>query len=177
MAARSRAELAFDIYCSLGPGRSLRAVRDLLAAGSTPLGSKRAPSLRTLENWSGRHGWQKRLADLEQQDRVLADQQNVRALREHRERQRRDALLLQELGRRWLEEKAGAQVKAAEALRALDSGYRLEALALGKASDRLAVEASDDRFKKITDDELELVIKLARESADSGIGRAGETPP
>lgn len=163
--ATGRAEAAFEAYVDLGPGRSLallaRTLRDR---------QRRAPSLRTLENWSARFGWQARLADLERKAREQAECEHIEWVRQHRERLRQEGLVLQQRGLEWLKDKHASAVSAAEGIRAIEAGFRLEALALGEATERVSMEENDDRLERLSDEDLERLIRAARAGEGSGTG-------
>ena len=78
---------------------------------------------------------------------------HVERVHSYRERLRQEGLLLQQKGIAWLQTADGAKV--GEAVRAIGEGFRLEALGLGEATDRVALEATyDDTFERLSDDEL-----------------------
>ena len=136
MSASSRQERAFDVYLSLGPDRSLAELAAVLRADPHRAGLRRAPSLRTVEGWSAGRKWQDRIADIDRQAREEADRQHIAWVSEHRERLRQEGLLLQQRGIEWLEAKDGYEVKANEAIRAIEAGFKLEALAHPRAQRR-----------------------------------------
>jgi len=158
MAAISRAELAFDAYLELGPERSLLRLQQQLRSRM-----RRPPSLRTLENWSARFAWQARVRDMEREAREAAERERVEWLSEYRRRLRDEGLVLQQRGLEWLPDQRPAQVRASDAVRAIEAGFRLEALALGEATERIVLEERDDRIERLTDEELDLLIRAARE--------------
>lgn len=171
MAASSRAEAAFDAYLELGPERSLAALRELLANRL-----RRPPSLRTLEGWSSRYAWQARIRDLERQAREAAERERIAWIGEYRRRLRDEGLVLQQRGLEWLRDIQTNDVRAHEAIRAVEAGFRLEGLALGEATERIALGENDDRIERLTDEELERVIRAARASEALGADGAGPTP-
>lgn len=176
MSAASRQEDAFQAYLTLGPGRNLRDLRRVLVERAPVRG--RPPSLRTLEGWSSRYRWQERIADIERRARAEQEQEHVEWVKQHRARLRREGLLLQEMGLRWLGEKESGNVSAREAIGALDAGFKFEALALGEATQRVVVDEDDDeRLKGLTDDELRSLLREIRAHAARGGSRAGEAPP
>jgi hypothetical protein len=153
----SRAEAAFDEYVTQGPERTLLLLRDALRDRF-----QRPPTLRTLENWSARFGWQARLRELERRAREHAEQEHILWVHQHRERLRNEGLFLQQKGLEWLRDGAHKEVSAGESVRAIEAGFRLEALALGEATERIALEEHDDRIERLTDEELERLISGAR---------------
>lgn len=177
MAASARQERAFDLYLKLGPDRSLAELARLLRSDPGRASLRRAPSLRTLENWSTRHGWQKRVAEVERKEREEAERQHLEWVRQHRERLRQEGLLLQQRGLEWLKEKGTSDVSAHEAIRAIDTGFKLEALSLGETTQRIALEEDeDDRLEQLSDEDIDVLIRQARAAQSSGAAREGEAP-
>lgn len=173
MSARSRADAAFDAYIRLGLGRSLARLRDALAGQRG-----RPPSLRTLESWSVRYRWQERLREIEREARVQADCEHAEWVQQHRERLRNEGLVLQQRGLEWLRDKLSGDVSAHEAIRAMEAGFRLEALALGQATERIAVEEEyGNVIGRLSDDELERAIALLQSAAPGSAPGAGGAEP
>ncbi|MBK6317871.1 MAG: hypothetical protein IPF51_03690 [Dehalococcoidia bacterium] len=85
MSSQSRSEAAFDAYLALGPERSLALLQTHLRRAF-----RRPPTLRTLENWSTRYGWQQRLRDVERQARERAEREHIEWVQQHRERLRNE---------------------------------------------------------------------------------------
>ncbi len=176
MSTQSREGRAFVVYLGLGPDRSLAELAAVLRADPSRAGLKRAPSLRTLEGWSVRYRWQDRITDIDRRAREDAERQHLEWVSQHRERLRREGLLLQQRGMEWLKNKDSDEVKAQDAIRAIDTGFRLEALALGEATQRVAVEEDDDRLQRLTDEDLDLIIRHARQVQSGSPPREGEAP-
>ena len=175
MSASSRRERAFTLYLELGPNRSLSDLAKLLRADPSRAGLRRALTLRTLENWSARYGWQQRIADIDRKAREETEKQHLEWVRQHRERLRQEGLLLQQRGLEWLKEKGAGEVSAHEAIRSIDTGFKLEALALGEATQRIAVEEDEDeRLQRLSDEELELLIQQARRAQPGSPPGEGE---
>ncbi|MEE9231333.1 MAG: hypothetical protein V3U86_11580, partial [Acidobacteriota bacterium] len=108
--------------------------------------------------------------------RQEAERRHVEWVNQHRERLRQEGLLLQQRGVEWLKGKDPEDVKAHEAVRAIDTGFKLEALALGEATQRIAMEDDDERIRRLTDEELDLIIRHARQAQAGGPDGEGETP-
>jgi hypothetical protein len=166
--AGSREQSAFVVYLSLGPDRSLTELAEILRAEPRRASLRRAPSLRTLESWSNRYRWQDRLADVDRRAREDAERQHLEWVSQHRERLREEGLLLQQRGIEWLKSKDADEVKAHEAIRAIDAGFKLEALALGQATQRISVEDEDERIQRLSDEEIDLIIRFAQEAERRG---------
>jgi len=178
MSASSRQERAFALYLELGPDRSLAELARLIRAEPGRAGLRRALTLRTLENWSARYGWQKRIAELERREREEAERQHLEWVKQHRERLRQEGLLLQQRGVQWLQEKTANEVSASEAVRAIDTGFKLEALSLGEATERITVEEDqDERLQQLSDEQLELIIRYARQAHPGSAPGEGEAQP
>jgi hypothetical protein len=120
--------------------------------------------LRTLEDWSTYFSWQSRIAEIDRKTREEAERDHLKWVKQHHERLRREGLQLQRRGMKWLKQKGTDEVKAHEAIRAIELGFKLEALALGQATQRIAVEDSDERVQRLTNDELALIIRRVREA-------------
>ena len=177
MSASSRQGRAFSVYLGLGPSRSLAELAAVLRTDPRCAGLRRSPSLRTLENWSTRYRWQDRIADIDRQAREQAEREHLEWVTQHRERLRQEWLLLQQRGMGWLKNKEADAVKAHEAIRAIDIGFKLEALALGEVTQHIAVEGDDDRLQRLTDEELELIIRHARQAQSGSPPREGAAQP
>ena len=175
MSASSRQERAFGVYLALGPERSLSGLAAALRADPGRAGLRRTPSLRTLESWSVKYRWQQRIADVDRRTREEAERRHVEWVSQHRERLRQEGLLLQQRGIEWLKDKRTNDVTAHEAIRAIDAGFKLEALALGEATERISMEVDDERIQRLTDEELELLIRHARQAQSGGATGDGET--
>ena len=175
MASPGKSDLAFDTYLNQGAQRSLRGTQREIASNPERYDFKRAPSLRTLENWSARHRWPDRIAKLEHQAQIEEEREQVERIKGYRARLRQEGLVLQQRGLVWLQDKEADDVKANEAIKAIVEGFRLEALGLGDATERVAVEGDYAHvLERLTDDELERLIETLR--SGSGPGPAGASP-
>lgn len=156
MAESTRQREAFNHYWGLGAERSVERLRAVLAAAG------RAPTTRTLYEWSRRYQWQRRIADLERAAREAEDEARVAAIREMQERQAREALYLQQRGAEWLSA-LGTEAPAEAAIRAIVEGAKLERLARGEATERTEQrDISERRLQELSDEELEgLLDQLA----------------
>jgi hypothetical protein len=172
--ASSRQERAFAVYLALGPSRSLAELATVLRTDPNRAGLRRAPSLRTLEDWSARYRWQERIAEIDRHAREEAEREHLGWVKQHRERLRQEGLLLQQRGVEWLKDKRTDDVTAHEAIRAIDTGFRLEAVAVGEATQRIVVEEDDERLQRLSDEELELLIRHARQAQSGGAQGEGE---
>ena len=168
MAESTRQREAFDVYWRLGGERTLRRLRAELAAAG------RAPSLRTLAEWSRLYHWQHRLADLEQQALAADDDARIRAIREMADRQAKQALLLQQKGTEWLTKLPLEEATPEAAIRAVVEGAKLERLVRGEPTERTdQTSAIDQRLEALSDAELDRLLALAAPD----LGGEGETEP
>ncbi len=177
MPANSRPQRAFAAYLELGPARSLARLAQALREDASRAGFRRAPSLRTLELWSTTYRWQERLEEMATAADQELQRQRVDWVKQHRERLRQEGLLLQQRGLEWLKDKQPDNVRAHEAIRAIEAGFKLEALALGEATDRIALEEHDERLQRLSDEELTLIIEQARLAQRGGPADEGEALP
>jgi hypothetical protein len=171
----TRHRLAFDLYVRMGAGRSLDKLRQALKNDPSLLGLKRAPSLSTLEAWSSAFHWQGRLLDVERQAAQRDREEQVKALQEMSQRHAREGLALQQKGIERLRELPPGELAAADAIRAVIEGVRLERLSRGVPTDHVCQEG--DVFHghiDLTNFTNEELLRLAQ-LADRRAAGAGET--
>lgn len=165
MTESTKHRLAFDMYWELGASRSIERLHQLLEK------SGKAPTERTLYEWSRRYHWQDRLVELERKAREADDEAHLTALREMADRQAREALLLQQKGAEWLTGLGSDQVTAEAAIRAVVEGARLERLVRGEPTDRTDHQGQiNARLEALDHDELDTFIDFAERTL------AGEGP-
>jgi hypothetical protein len=156
---------AYNAYVDMGSERTIEKLRSWLREQG------RAPSIRTLYEWSSSFHWQYRLDDLERKARVAEENARIKAIREMRERQAKEALLLQQKGAEWISGLMDAP-SAEAAIRAIVEGAKLERLARGESTEKIQIEdTGDSRLMEISDDHLEELIRLAGKDVD-GEGHA-----
>jgi len=168
MAETTRHREAFDAYWRLGAERSIERLHAVLTARG------RAPTVRTLYEWSRGFRWQDRIARLEREAKRAEDEARLQALREMYERQGKEALLLQQRGTEWLAGMTKDKATAEAAIRAIVEGARLERLARGEPTERQEVSGDvqiDAKLAALTDEELDRLI----EYAEGALGREGKT--
>ncbi len=157
MPETTRHRQAFDAYWRLGAERSIEGLHAALTA------TGKAPTLRTLFEWSRRYRWQHRIAGLERQARRAEDEARVRALGDMYERQAKEGLLLQQRGTEWLAAMEGADATAEAAIRAVVEGARLERVARGEPTERQEIQnvEGNERLAALTDEEVDHLVELA----------------
>ena len=159
---------AFDAYLRLGSGRTLRELREALLRDGG-----RAPTVRTLEEWSRQLQWQRRIDDVEREYREADDEARRAAVREMAERHAQEGVLLQQRGATWLTAIDSESVTTDSAIRALAEGVRICRLARGEATDRTAFgEDRDPRLERFSEAELEHLIDAAERAVEGA-----EPPP
>jgi hypothetical protein len=161
---------AFDLYWSLGADRSIERLHVALKPRA------RAPSLRSLYEWSRLFHWQARVARLEGEARREADEARIEDLRQMLERHAKEGLLLQQKGAEWITNVDEEHVTADTAIRAIAEGVRIERLARGEATDRQEVRGTVQvhaRLEVLNDDELDRLIDYT----EGLVGGAGATVP
>ena len=147
---------AFERYWRLGPERSIERLHAAMQADG------KAPSLRTLYEWSRKYHWQDRIADLERQARIAEDEARIAAIREMQERQAKEGLLLQQRGTQWLAQISDEKATPEAAIRAVVEGAKLERLARGEATERTEIHHdADPRLAELSDEQLDRLIELA----------------
>ena len=125
MAESTRQRKAFEIYFSLGGHRSIERLRRRLHE----LHGK-APSLRSLYEWSSRYQWQNKIAGLEQEARDAFHDETALAFKEMYKRQAQAGIFLQQKGMEIVQ--ASAEKATPEAgMRAIVEGAKLERMARG----------------------------------------------
>lgn len=155
MGESTRHREAFDLYFNLGAARTIERLRSELESTAG-----KAPSIRTLYEWSRRFNWQYRLETLERKAREAMDESRVIAIQDMNERQAREGLLLQQKGALRLAEISADDMNARDAIRAVTEGSRLERLALGEVTERTESTISDDSILGgMSDDELEGILR------------------
>jgi hypothetical protein len=156
--------LAFERFVALGPGRSLTLLASVLRTSREIYSFARAPSLRTLEVWSAKYGWQARLSAIEQKARSDFELRHAEAHSRLIEEMAERGRMLVEHGSEWFAKQDGRYVSAREAIKAVESGLRLQEFALTSPSNPAAsmAEQKGESFNG-TDEELESFIAIARE--------------
>jgi hypothetical protein len=158
MAESTRHRLAFDEYFGMGPDRSIARLRTRLLERN-----KKAPSLRTLLGWSSRYQWQARLARLEHDARIAADQARLVQLKEMYDRQALEGIVLQQKGMEILNAADPQKSTAEVGVRAIVEGAKLERMARGEPGDRSEVINDEDaRWEHLSDEQLAALIEHAQ---------------
>lgn len=121
---------AFDVYMSLGPGRSYQAVADHFGV-----------SKRAVTNRATTERWQQRATEIETKARQGAEQKLVETLEDMNTRHLKSLRVVQARAIEAL--RAMPLQSAIEAVRALDMGIRQERLIRGEPSERTSVQLEE----------------------------------
>lgn len=121
---------AFEIYMSLGPGRSYKAVADRVGV------TKRAVTSR-----AAKERWHERAEQIEAKARQGAEQRMIETLEEMNSRHVKSLRLIQA---RAIEALRSMTLESAmDAVRALEISIRMERLSRGEPSERAAVQVEE----------------------------------
>ncbi len=173
MGNSTRRREAFDLYYETGRDRTLEKLHQLLRERGWRV------SLRTIFEWSRRDHWQERIADFDRQARVAADAARLDELRQMYERQAQEGILLQQRGAEALSRLDPEELPPDDGIRAIVEGARLERIARGEPTDRLAAEREDDDqhvFARFTEAELRLLLAFAEEATPGAVAEEPERP-
>jgi hypothetical protein len=166
MQETTRHREAFNAYWSMGAERSIEKLH------ATWKGRARAPSLRTLYEWSRALHWQDRILEMERAAREQDRLAHVEALHEMNERHRKEGLALQQRALERFGAMAPGDMKATDAIRALTEGVRLERLAAGAPTERIQQEGEIHgtvELRGFSNQELRRLAELAeRRAAGTG---------
>jgi hypothetical protein len=163
-------ERLFQVYLAMGPGRSHNKLQKLVSEDPQKYGLAYSPSLRNIKEWSSWGQWSRRIRDPESMEREKAERQRLERIQEHRERLHRRGLQLQERGDELLRGLPGNGVKLKEAVDAIDTGLRYEALSLMSLDDHgTQLALSEEQLQRLTDSDVKTIIRLLRKAT-------GDTP-
>jgi hypothetical protein len=175
MKEQTRHRRAFDLYVRLGASRSLDALCQALERDPAQIGVARAPSQRTIEAWSAAFHWQDRVADLEHLASERDREDQLAAVREMHDRHVREGMALQQKGVERLQQLPAGELSAADAVRALVEGVRLERLARGVPTETIRQERELIHghldLRNFSNEELRRLVELA-EQRTAGTGDA-----
>ncbi len=137
----------------------------------------RPPSRSTLDAWSSSFHWQDRLLDLERDAAEQERRGQLKALRDMNERHAKEGVALQQKAIERLKRFPAEDLSAADAVRALVEGVRLERLARGAPTDHVRQEGEElyghIDLRNFNNEELRRLVELA----ERGAAGAGEEEP
>ncbi len=170
----ARHRKAFELYLSLGAGRSIEALHRTLRADPGSHGFPRAPTLRSLYAWSSRFRWQERIAELESRASEATTEAWIEQVRAMNQRQAKLALAIQQKGVQALTNIDPTSIDFPDAVRAIIESARLERLACGEATERSDVQGGlshEQQLQAFSDEELLRLLERVEDLA------AGAEPP
>jgi hypothetical protein len=174
----SKAYRAFCLYRDMGPSRSLdQASRAYHSRPDQPAngGGRKNRASGTIRGWAQRWNWPGRALDWDRElDRVQREKQKA-ASAEMGERQVREAMMLQQKAVERLRLLRPDDLSPREVLSYLIEAAKLERLARGEPTERIAEEHHFPDVKELSDEELSRIIVRGRElSSPGGRGTAAE---
>jgi len=156
MRETTRHRKVFAAYLDLGDRRTIERLRAVLASQEFSV------TVRTLYEWSRQFNWQGRIDDIEREARRVETEEQIEAIREMRERQSREALLLQQKGTEWLANIEEGSASPEAAIRAIVEGSKLERLNRGEVTERTEIRSTiEEKLAEVDDGELERLIEIA----------------
>jgi hypothetical protein len=175
----SKAYAAFCLYRDLGPRRSLdeasrryhrRSEREVQPGGHPPRASG------TIRRWARLWNWLARAQAWDQQAQRIQETEQQAAIQEMAQRHAKEAMMLQNKAVERLRQLRPEELKARDTLAYLVEAARLERLARGEPTERVAQEISLDNLKELTDEQLADIIARGRGCVLPGRrGAAAET--
>jgi hypothetical protein len=174
----SKAHQAFALYRDLGPGRCLdeasRRYHGQRGADHTAPAARAPRASGQIRRWARRWDWAARAAawDHELQRRQQAEQ--VAAVRDMAERHAREAVLLQNKAVERLRQLRPEELNPRETLAFLVEAAKLERLARGEPTERVAEEHHFSDVTELSDDELARIV--AGRTGAVPVGRPGTLP-
>jgi hypothetical protein len=176
----SKAYAAFCLYRDLGPRRSIEEASRLYHGKPTLDGAprdtargRRASGL--IRRWAERWNWIARAGARDEADEQAKRRKHLEAVEEMAERHAREALMLQNKAVERLRLLRPEELKPRETLSFLVEAAKLERLARGEPTERVAEEHRFADVKELTDDELARIVANRRELPPAS-GR-GTVPP
>jgi hypothetical protein len=163
----SKAYAAFAIYRDLGPRRSLeeasRLYHNKTPESATPTaGGRRREASGQIRRWAGRWDWVARARAWDQELERIKRHQQVEAVAEMAERHAKEALMLQNKAVERLRLLRPEELVPRDTLSFLIEAAKLERLARGEPTERVAEEHRFPDVKELTDDELAQIVASAR---------------
>src|SRR5439155_20196404 len=159
----AKAYAAFCLYRDQGPQRSIEEAsrvyhdRGSLHETATPSHRKRRASGQ-IGRWAQRWNWSARARAWDEELDKVRRQKQVEAVAEMAERHVKEALMLQNKAVERLRQLRPEELKPRDTLSYLVEAVKLERLARGEPTERVAEEHSFPNVEELSDDELARII-------------------
>ncbi len=172
-----KAYVAFCLYRDMGPGRCLDQASHAYHQQQrvrTPTGRQPRAS-GAIRRWAQRWNWSARAQAWDQELERAKRSKQLKAVEEMGERHVMEAMLLQNKAVERLRQLRPEELKPRETLHFLIEAAKLERLARGEPTERVAEEHRFQDVKELTDDELAGIVANGRSvSPPSSRGAAAE---
>jgi hypothetical protein len=178
----AKAYAAFCLYRDQGPRRSLDEASRLyhsqppMAAKAPPAGRRRRASGQ-IRLWAQRWNWSARAWAWDQELARVKTSQRLAAAEEMDERHVREAMLLQNKAVERLRQLRPEELKPRETVTFLVEAAKLERLARGEPTERVAEEHHFPETKDLSDDELARILASRPDIVLPGGPGAAPAPP
>jgi hypothetical protein len=169
----AKAYQAFCLYRDLGPGRSLdqasRAYHQRQRGqGDGAHAGHKSRASGTIRAWAERWHWSARASASDRELEEAKRRQQVAAVQEMAERHAKEAVMLQGKAVERLRQLRPEELKPREVLSFLIDAAKLERLARGEPTERVAEEHRFPDVKDLTDDELAAIVASGRDLLPAG---------
>ncbi len=124
---------AFDLYCKMGPERSLRKVAQELSKSDT-----------LIKRWSSNWNWQSRSREYDNEVKRIELAEERKAVKKMQERHLKTAILMQKKAVEALSNINAEQLAAKDILRFISEGAKLERLTRMDSTTSTAKDAGED---------------------------------
>jgi hypothetical protein len=159
----AKAYAAFCLYRDLGPRRSVEEASRLYHGtqprdGTGPKAGRKPGASGLIRRWAQRWDWRARAAAWDLEGERVKRRRQVEAVEEMAERHAKEALMLQNKAVERLRQLRPEELKPRETLAFLVEAAKLERLARGEPTERVAEEHHFPDVKELTDDELARIV-------------------
>jgi hypothetical protein len=162
----SKAYAAFCIYRDQGPRRTFDGASRAYHGGAAAGPKRRASGHIRL--WAERWHWLARAQAWDQESDRVKRQKEIEAVAEMAERQAKEAVMLQSKAVERLRQLRPEELKPRDTLDFLIQAAKLERLARGEPTERVAEEHHFADVKELSDDELSRIVASERELSPAG---------
>ena len=180
----SKAYRAFCLYRDLGSRRSLneasRVYHNDSAANGNAARARRREASGQIRLWASRWSWAARVEAWDQDLEQVKRSKLIEAIEEMADRHIKEAMMLQNKAVERLRQLRPEELKPRETLDYLIEAAKLERLARGEPTERIAEEHRFPNVKELSDEELAAIVARGQElpaASGPGVAPAPEGPP